>query len=389
MVVRDSLMDMIERLSGEFRDVQIRIKGGDLGQSAVDQLEDLLAAVNKLDKNCPEDQLSKLDKLHAGIHGELGLLAGVRGSLDSARKHIDQAIELLGGFPDDPQSEEFTIIATQYLNAGSMSAAAGDFEKAETTFASVIDRLRPHLFTRPENGRLWLSAVQNRALFRERSGRLDEAEADLTLALDVAESASEKDPKQWLHRAFITCNRLVEMATRQKRPDVALKWAQHEMKLADRLVEASVGPFGADYVRARMDLAKAFIDTGQFDMAEDHIFGAIESASEHVDVVLFGTDLYAMLTTKTEEELQAGGLPRDEVEESYAELLAKLDATSTSEEEKEIAGLSRARYDCLVNARFESAEQALSREPTSERGAIPFLRKHLAVLLQNRALKRV
>lgn len=384
MVVRDSLMDMIQRLRGEFRDVQMRIKGGDLGASAVDQLEELLLAVQKLAPSCPDDQRLKLDKLHAGIHGELGLLAGVQGSLDSARKHIELAIELLGGFPEDPQSEEFTIIATQYLNAGSMSAAAGDFEKAEETFDVVIDRLRPHLSTRPENGQLWLSAVQNRALFRERSGRLDEAKVDLEQALEVAEAASAQDPKQWLHRAFMTCTRLVEMATRQKWPEVALKWAQHEMKLADRLVDASVGPFGADYVRARMDLAKAFIDNGQFDAAEDHIFGAIESASEHVDVVLFGTDLYAVLTTKTDEELQAGGLPRDEVEDSYAELLAKLDTNCTSVQEKEIAVLSRARFDCLVNGRFDSAAQALEQEPTDERGAIPFLRRHLASLLQNR-----
>lgn len=61
--------------------------------------------------------------------------------------------------------------------------------------------------------------------------------------------------------------------------------------------------------------------TGQYAAAEDALFALIELTPDPTALIERGISFYERLCGKTEAELQAGNLPRDEVEAGLAELL--------------------------------------------------------------------
>lgn len=68
-------------------------------------------------------------------------------------------------------------------------------------------------------------------------------------------------------------------------------------------------------------LVKYFESTGRYDRAENTVFEIVDEDDSYLEE---GISFYERLLSKTDAELEDGGLPRSEVEESLAELRKKL-----------------------------------------------------------------
>jgi Family of unknown function (DUF6483) len=80
----------------------------------------------------------------------------------------------------------------------------------------------------------------------------------------------------------------------------------------------------ADYalpVDLQNDLFHYFEDEGQFARAEDELHELIDISDSNPQVIEDGISFYEWLLTLSDPELEAGNLPRTEVEESLAELM--------------------------------------------------------------------
>jgi hypothetical protein len=71
-----------------------------------------------------------------------------------------------------------------------------------------------------------------------------------------------------------------------------------------------------------------FESVGQYDDAENVLLAHIDAYDENPDAVAFGQDFYRRLLLQPDTVLEAGGLPRDEVEDGLAQLDAMASAPS-------------------------------------------------------------
>lgn len=63
-----------------------------------------------------------------------------------------------------------------------------------------------------------------------------------------------------------------------------------------------------------------FVHYGQFDDAEDVLSDLLEDEENSEDALAFARDFYTRLAEKTDDELEMGGLPRDEIDDALARL---------------------------------------------------------------------
>jgi tetratricopeptide (TPR) repeat protein len=207
---------------------------------------------------------------------------------------------------------------------------------------------------------LRIAALQNRAMLSQQEGADEEALADLDRALALTVEVRPANPQTFGAMAIDLHHRLTVLYRRGSRLEEALGAARGALQVAESLAGDEWGPFAALYVRAKMVLADLCFDAGQFSEGEDHLFEVIESVPELLDPVLSGIDAYLSLWALSDDALVSGGLPREEVGESLAELLATFDARSSDDA---LRAAVWARYDLLVNGQREAAEQIASSPP--------------------------
>jgi tetratricopeptide (TPR) repeat protein len=96
--------------------------------------------------------------------------------------------------------------------------------------------------------------------------------------------------------------------------------------LLDRELAAEVVEHTGDVVlsgQQRLALARLLESLGRYADAEDAIFEAVEDLPDESGPVDVGIAFYQRLLALPDEELEAGGLPRDEVKGSLGELLSR------------------------------------------------------------------
>ena len=130
--------------------------------------------------------------------------------------------------------------------------------------------------------------VQAAAMLEDR-GEVAEAEALLTRSQDL----------------FIEAYRVLPEKERRL-------YAQKIVDMIARLPERELG------AGERLKLVGVYEAAGKFDSAEDLLFELVEEGA--AGALELGLKLYDRLLRKKDEELEQGGLPRDEVEQSLREL---------------------------------------------------------------------
>jgi len=381
MVIRkDYLMQQIERLAEQLLESRKLLGEGKMAE-AHERLQGLLREAQLLKEQGAEgDRARKLAKFQGQLHGELGMLGGATGDMSNARHHLDMALDLVRPHTGQGDTGADQFYAATQMNSGAILAAGRDFDSALVALNEAVEMLTPledDASAPPQLRQLWIGALQNRATTFERLDRVDDAIVDYERARRSAESLAETSPSGWTPVVNLGL-RIAGLKARGGDKVAALVGTQRALEAAERAVDAHAPGYAGLFIKAKIATADASFANDKYSEGEDHVFAAIEAVPDLFEPVLVAMDFYALLTTKSDEQLEAGGLPRDEVEDSYAELLAKLDACCDDEL---MCSLARARYDVLVNGRKEQA-QALADRTLDEKKTDPRALALQAVLKQ-------
>jgi hypothetical protein len=96
---------------------------------------------------------------------------------------------------------------------------------------------------------------------------------------------------------------------------------QLDPKLAGELVERTAGMVLSG--EQRLGLARVLESLGRYGDAEDAVFEAVDDLPDETGLVDAGIAFYQRLLALADDDLEGGGLPRDEVKCSLAELLGR------------------------------------------------------------------
>src|SRR5690554_3025941 len=80
------------------------------------------------------------------------------------------------------------------------------------------------------------------------------------------------------------------------------------------------------YIVSQINLISFSEELGEFADAEDGLWKAVEVAGNDPQILRRGLEFYEKLRKQSDARLEAGNLPRDEVDEGYAEILERIEA---------------------------------------------------------------
>ena len=126
------------------------------------------------------------------------------------------------------------------------------------------------------------------------------------------QAGHEHEAAKCYRRALVLAGFLAARSQEALDRDVAIALAGHAAKL-------DLGLSAAD----RLQLAHVLEALGRYADAEDALFEAVDEEPANTALVDAGIAFYQRLLALSPEQLEAGGLPVDEVRESLAELLRK------------------------------------------------------------------
>ena len=342
VITRDFLIEQIKRLAERLAEARGHIRQAQIAKAGT-ILEELTRACEALRE---DGQPEALDRLEAEVHSELALLAGARGDTGGSVQHLEHALDLARPlFAEASHDPTFLGLYTSLqLNAGAVYAATRRHEEAVDLLTEVVERLQPSpLELEPSQPLLQMriAALQNRAMALEQIGKTQEGVADCFQARIAATDL--KEPARAITLVDLSL-RLASMQRKSGQKKQALDACRDALEAAETAVHADPAQFHGIYMRSKIAVADACFENDHLAEGEDHIFEAIERMPDLLDSVLVAMDFYSALMLKEDDALRKGGLPREEVEESYGELLAKLDTRSP---DTELSALAHARFRVL------------------------------------------
>jgi tetratricopeptide (TPR) repeat protein len=355
MIREDYMVEQVKRLFERLDDVRQRIRKGGRAKEH-DELQEILGEAEILEKDQVGDA-REVQVLLGHIHGELGMLSLTVGDHVHGREHLLRALAIVEPLVAGDDEKVRYFYPSLLLNAGTAAASQRDLDTALSFFTRALQAGDAARQKGPEQAKglvgIMVAARQNRATVNEQRRAFDEAIADIQAVRQLSAVGVSKGDPAAISAAIELTMRLSHLHRRASHQDEAFKEAQNALQAADALVHKDAKQFAATYIRAKLGLAETCFWAGQFGKGENHLFEVIDSAPNLIDTVLVGLDFYAGLWGFSDEKLEQGGLPRDEVQDSFAELLAKLDARCSDALIKE---LCHARFDLLVNDSGEAAQ---------------------------------
>lgn len=231
-------------------------------------------------------------------------LAGVLGNqerFEEAHQHAVMSVELstqaVESHEDGEQDPQLDLLLMSGLSSTAMiRAAAGDMDGANEAF---------------DQGIMWARAILTRGLEEEDAGDGEAQEVEV-------EHLPEFLPNygQLLLNAAMVRNVTDEY-------DHALALAEEASQIGQALLEATEAEEALElYINSELGAMQYAAAAGKYGRAEDALFKALALAPGQPELLELGEQFYLQLLERTDAELEAGGLPRDEVQDSLAELRA-------------------------------------------------------------------
>ncbi|MFO0751316.1 MAG: DUF6483 family protein [Myxococcota bacterium] len=274
-------------------------------------------------ESVPEDEDKKRLAVGAAIKEGKAQIAMQGSSLDDAQFYLEESLVLhqrekaAGGSPNPLQ------MAASCLNLSTIAHKLGDNLKALDLNTRAQDLLRNE--SAPPCRVFYATSFEARATLLGLLGRLDEALA----AFDAgAEAAARLVAEDVPGGKQLRTEMLVHSArgrARTGRPREAALLVEEAAALAWERFEASQGQDReaiSHFVAAQMNLLGFAETLGEFGRAEDALFKVLRLVGPDPRVLERGKKFYEALRLMDDAKLDAGNLPRDEVEESYQQVLA-------------------------------------------------------------------
>ncbi len=300
------------------------------GSQALRQNNILGAHEALLEANAILDMAEEVDedglKLRARVLNELGVIYQRQNQLEVARDYHQRAADICNQLMESGVEFRGNTAAT-HLNLSSILVALEDFETALEMGQKAI-ALTDSLREEGEMGAepLALGASQNMSLVMARLGKLDEADAEMHRAVDLANRLNEQGVPNVSVQAAQGCQQLSVAMFEADLLDRALAWGQVAVDLSEKAYEVHGQPVLGVYLVSQINLISYNEKLGEFADAEDCLWKAIEVAGNEPQILRRGLVFYETLRKQTDARLEAGNLPRDEVDEGYEEIKERIES---------------------------------------------------------------
>lgn len=302
----------------------------DAGSQALRQNNIVGAHEAMLEANAILDMAQEADeeslKLRARVLNELGVIHQRQNQLEVARDYHHGAAKICDELMASGVEFRGNSAAT-HLNLSSILVGLEDFEAALEMGRKAI-ALTTELREEGELGAepLALGASQNMSLVLARLGKLDEADEEMHRAVDLAKRLNEQGVPNVSVQAAQGCQQLSVAMFEAELLDRALSWGQVASELAEKAYEVHGQPVLGVYVVSQINLISYNEKLGEFADAEDCLWKAVEVAGNDPQILRRGLVFYETLRKQTDARLEAGNLPREEVDEGYEEVKERIES---------------------------------------------------------------
>lgn len=281
------------------------------------RLEEAMVALQPLGDDEDPERL----EVAASVHEGKGQIALGGGQHDDAYLHLTQAVRARTRHGRATGKPSLLHLGIAHLNLSSACSQLGRHEEALAENRRALEAFDG--FAPATGGFMRLAALQAQGMILARLKRPDDAIAAYERAIAVGEELLSEDvadvPEllcQIRISASVTCH---EQGRHAQAVTIGAQaadeaWDRFEVTGADRAAH--------QYLTAQMNMVTFCERSGEFAGAEDALFKVLKLVGPQGEVLARGRQLYRALLTKDDAELIAGNLPRDEVEESLAELEA-------------------------------------------------------------------
>ncbi len=259
--------------------------------------------------------------IHAAVHDALGVLAGNARALEPALRHHQGAIVAREKLLEGGKTDVLVPLGVSHLNLANLLASGQKLEEAEQHARAALARLDAAGQVEVA-GFFKLGACQLLAVILAGSKRQEEAlqvfEHGIAQGQQMLQGGGNQQVAAAMAQLLINASILHHQLGRH---DFAVDRGTAAAGLSKQLADVTKAvPALEQYVAAQMNLVTFNEAAGRFGAAEDALFRVLELLPSQPQVLERGRALYTKLLTLTDEALEAGNLPRDEVEESLAEL---------------------------------------------------------------------
>lgn len=270
-----------------------------------------------------EDLTDSVLELRAVVYNELGVVATRVNDPNRALGYHTKALEALEALSNNPERDLAPRLAGSRLNLGGILAALNRLGDAEEQNRRALEILEGR---NDESSRLMrIGARQNLGTVLFSRGRVPDGvqefnrvEADVDVLIETGSNDVRFSLIQMLTNTSVA-------RLRVNLPEDAVRIGEKAAQIASDLYEKTHDKNVLSQVlNTQMHLVTAHQAARQFDRAENALFTVLEIVPGHPEVVKRGQEFYNAILQLTDEQLEAGGLPREEAEESLEEVNSML-----------------------------------------------------------------
>ena len=262
-------------------------------------------------------------ELKSVVFNEMGVIATRVNDARKALSYHEKAIAVLEQLAEITENDITARLAGSRLNLGGIYAAVGRNDDAEAQNRSALELIKDR---DDESAQLMrIGARQNLGTLLLSQGRKEDGVAAFeAMNADVDKLAESGGPDV----QFSLVQMLLNSAVARLRVDLAdsaVGTGEKAAEIASALYEKThADAVLQQVVNCHMNLVGIYEQARVFDKAENSLFHVLEIVPGHPEVVKRGQEFYKAILALGDDVLEAGGLPRDEAEESLAEVSAML-----------------------------------------------------------------
>lgn len=275
-------------------------------------------------------------KLRAQAFNELGVVHQRQGDLSTARNFHHQAAQICEDLVDGGLDSFRGNAAATHLNLSNICAAMGDVDAA----VEAIEKSKQLADALLEEGEeaiktMRVAVYMTRATLEASRGEFDPAEEAMTEAMSGAREVIGAGNEALYVQAVQGCQQLSVLMFQGDDFERALRWGKEAEVLSEEAFEQLGQEVVSMYIISQINLISYNEKLSKFADAEDNLWKAIELVGEDPRLLKRGKDFYEFCRKQADKRLAEGGLPREEVEQGYADILSKIEEIGGLPEELE------------------------------------------------------
>ena len=276
-------------------------------------------------------------KLRAQAFNELGVVHQRGNDTATARTFHHQAAALCREIVEEGDKAFRGNSAATHLNLANLNAVLGDMDQARDALLISQQTVDELLGEGEETVRTMASAIYlTKASMHASREEYEEADAAMTQGVELARQLIEQGNQALYVQTVQGCQQLSVQLFQNDQFDLALKWGRVAEELSEEAFETLGQEVVSMYIVSQVNLISYNEKLFKFADAEDSFGKAIDLVGNDPRLLKRGLEFYELCRKQSNARLEAGDLPRDEVEEGYADVLARIEEIGGLPEEPEV-----------------------------------------------------